>query len=34
MMKKIANYLPVPQKMITFAAPKEWTMVIHYTVVP
>ena len=23
MMKKIANYLPVPQRMITFAAPKE-----------
>ena len=32
--KKIANYLPVPQRMITFAAPKEWTMVTHYTVVP
>ena len=24
MMKKIANYLSVPQRMITFVAPKEW----------
>ena len=28
------DYLPVPQRMITFAAPKEWTMVTLYTVVP
>lgn len=32
--KNVTNYLPVPQRMITFASPKEWTMVTHYTVEP